>query len=223
MQDLENRGVFGNPVHRKPDDICIGLLWAYAVKRDKEGKYLRVRARLALMGNEEKRTDLLQKLEAYAPVAQVATTRILISLHLHDRSVMFRKFDVCNAYINEFMRRTVLCRMPADYTALMGSNGTARFVKLKDQDKPQTDKCLPLRMNLYGGMEAGRVFWEAWVDWHLTAGFILIPEERCYLQKRGPEGAFVKLAYHVDDNTVAYTEGQSSMRHIWKTSKSNSK
>jgi len=52
LQDLENHGVFGNPVQRHSDDVVIGLMWAYSVKKSKDGDYLRVRGRLALMGND---------------------------------------------------------------------------------------------------------------------------------------------------------------------------
>ena len=43
-------------------------------------------------------------------------------------------------------------------------------------------------------------FWEAWVDWHLNDGFQIIHSERCYRHKRSPDGAYIKLGYHVDDN-----------------------
>lgn len=52
-------------------------------------------------------------------------------------------------------------------------------------------------------MECGRIFWEAWVDWHLKDGFQIIHEERCYLHKRHEDGSFIKFAYHVDDNITA--------------------
>jgi hypothetical protein len=51
-------------------------------------------------------------------------------------------------------------------------------------------------------MECGRIFWEAWVDWHLAYGFQIIHEERCYLCYRDDLGHYIKLGYHVDDNMV---------------------
>ena len=60
--------------------------------------------------------------------------------------------------------------------------------------------CLQKVQALYGGMECGRIRWEAWVDWHLNDGFQIIHSERCYLDKRSPDGAYIKLGYHVDDN-----------------------
>jgi hypothetical protein len=47
-------------------------------------------------------------------------------------------------------------------------------------------------------MECGRIFWEAWVDWHISHGFQIIHEERCYLQIRDGNGNYIKLCYHVD-------------------------
>ena len=57
-------------------------------------------------------------------------------------------------------------------------------------------------MALYGGMDCGRIFWEAWVDWHIAHGFQVIHEERCYLHKRDERGNYIKLCYHVDDNVI---------------------
>ena len=47
------------------------------------------------------------------------------------------------------------------------------------------------------------IFWESWVDWHLADGFQIIHEERCFLHKRGNDGSWIKLVYHVDDNMIA--------------------
>jgi hypothetical protein len=196
-----NRGVWGNPVKIVPDMIVIGLMWVYVTKKSQPGGlFLRVRSRITLLGNQER--DILPRIEAYAPVSQVITTRLFIAMHLHILGILFRKIDVKNAYINENMRRIVFTKCPPGYTFHFHTDGGWSFRRLKPGEKAPPDMALPLHKALYGGMECGRIFWEAWVGWHLSNGFQIIHEERCYLSKRDDKGNFIKLGFHVDDNVV---------------------
>ena len=199
LQDCLNREVWGRPEPRQESDIVIPLMWVYTVK-EKNGFYQRVRSRITLMGNRER--NVLAKLDAYAPVAQMVTSRLLIAMHLHQRNVRFRKIDVKNAYINEDMRRLVRVRLPPGYTWYALPSGGWSLTRLEPGEK-QPDVCMVLLKALYGGMECGRIFWEAWIDWHLDYGFQIIHEERCYLALFGPKGTFIKMAFHVDDSLVA--------------------
>ena len=123
-------------------------------------------------------------------------------MHLHILGILFRKIDVKNAYINENMRRIVFTKCPPGYTFHFHTEGEWSFRRLKPGEKAPPDMALPLHTTLYGGMECGRIFWEAWVGWHLSNGFQIIHEERCYLSKRDDKGNFIKLGFHVDDNVV---------------------
>ena len=199
LQDCINRNVFGPPELITDDKIVIGLMWVYAVKKfDTTGLFRKFRSRITLLGNQER--NLLPKLDAYAPVAQSVTARLMLAAHLHIAEVFFRKLDIANAYINENMKRTVFCKMPPGYKIEV-INGRVSFRRLRKGEKTSA-WCLRLIKALYGGMECGRIFWEAWVDWHLKDGFQIIHEERCYLHKRSPDGSFIKFAYHVDDNII---------------------
>ena len=200
LQDVVNREVFCDPQEIRPGEIVIGLMWVYAIK-SKNGKYERVKGRITLMGNQERLQGLIGRTDAYAPVAQMITTRLLVAMHLGVPGIYFRKIDVKNAYINEYMRRNVRSRLPPGYTIHYCKNGKWIFRKLR---KGEVAPRLSLRVDkaLYGGMECGRIFWEAWVGWHLSDGFQIIQSERCYLHKRHPDGSYIKLGYHVDDNLV---------------------
>ena len=199
LQDCINKDVWLAPVDIEPDWLVIGLMWVYAVKPTADHMFQRVRSRITLMGNQER--TVLSPLEAYAPVAQVITMRLLVVLHMHIDGIIFRQLDVKNAYINEYMKRKVMCKMPPGYLLYLDDKGNLAFRRLRPGEKHPA-KCLPLSKALYGGMECGRIFWEAWVDWHLNDGFQIIHEERCYLHKRNPSGSFIKIAYHVDDNGI---------------------
>ena len=111
--------------------------------------------------------------------------------------------DVSNAYVNENMRRKVLTKQPPGYQIYVDERGLLMVRKLKRGEKHDPNEGLPLLKALYGGMECGRIFWEGWVDWHLADGFQIVHEERCFLHKRSSEGWWIKLCFHVDDNTIA--------------------
>ena len=200
LQDCCNRGVFGEPEEITEDMVAIGLMWVYAIKQyDASGLFRKFRARITLLGNQEK--HLLDKILAYAPVAQAVTARLMIASHLHLKGIIYRKLDVSNAYINEFMKRKVYCKMPPGYTLIVTKKGDVIFRRLLPGEK-QSKKCALVIKALYGGMDCGRVFWESWVDWHIADGFQLIHEERCFLHFRDSLGNFIKLCYHVDDNLI---------------------
>jgi len=200
LQDCLNRSVWGNPTEITDNHIVIGLMWVYAIKIVQEtGAYKKVRSRITLMGNQER--TLLGRMDAFAPVAQMVTGRLLIAMHLHIKDIIIRQLDVKNAYINEYMRRLVYCHLPPGYTIQWLPGGAWTFRRLRKGEKAPR-LCLPLIKALYGGMECGRIFWEAWVDWHLSQGFQIIHEERCYLCRRSSNGSYIKLGYHVDDNMV---------------------
>ena len=209
LQDCINREVWGKPIRdtELPEGVkVIPLMWAYAVKKhDENGLFRKFRSRITLMGNHER--NVLTKLEAYAPVHMAITARLLVALHLGDPDVVFRKLDVQNAYINEFMKRKVWCRCPPGYKLYVREDGIVDYEEL-EPGETTAGTCVPLIKALYGGMECGRIFWEAFVQWHLADGFQLIHEDRCYLEKRDSlSGSWIKLCFHVDDNMIA-TKGK---------------
>ena len=106
LQDCVNRQVWVDPKSIAAGYIVIGLMWVYAAK-SAEGMYEKIKGRITLMGNQERLQALIGRADAYAPVAQMITTRLMIAMHLGTPYVFFRKMDIKNAYINEYMRRDV--------------------------------------------------------------------------------------------------------------------
>lgn len=202
LQDCMNRDVWGNPEYPPEGIKVIGLMWVYACKETPEGLFDKFKGRITLMGNQER--TMLSKLDAYAPVHMVVTLRILIGLHLGTPGVKFRHMDIKNAYINEYMKRSVWCKMPPGYL-FYTDDGELSYRRLKPGEKQPTGKALPLIKALYGGMECGRIFYEAFLGWHLEYGFQMIHEDRCYLHLRSEDGeSWIKFVFHVDDNAIVY-------------------
>ena len=55
---------------------------------------------------------------------------------------------------------------------------------------------------LYGGIECGRLYYEAFVSWHKNYGYTLVHYDKCYMfLYRG--SSFIKMCFHVDDGMVA--------------------
>jgi hypothetical protein len=160
LQDTINWGVFGSPKPYGNGDIVIGLMWIYAIK-SKNGKYQRTRGRITLMENQERLQALIGREDAYVPVAQMITTRLLIAMHLGIPNINLRKMNIKNAYINENMRRDVRCtaRYPPGYTIHYLADGNWIFRKLrKGEVAPKIS--LQVVKALYGGMKCGRIFWK---------------------------------------------------------------
>ncbi len=168
LQVCLNRRVWVDAKSIEEGDIVIGLMWVHAVK-SKEGMYDTIKGRITLMGNQERLQARIGRADAYAPIAQMITTRLMIALHLGTPFVYFRKIDIKNAYINETMRRDVRCRLPPGNT-IETYNGQMIFRRLNKGEK-QPRISLKGNKVLYNGMKCGRIFWEAWVVFHLKDGF----------------------------------------------------
>ena len=202
LQEAINKGVWGKQIPR-PDDVKpIDIMWVYAAKEQTNGLLDRVKARITLRGDQERHA--LDKILAYAPVHMSLTLRMLIVLHLGDPDVQYRQLDVKNAYLNENMRRKVFTTAPPGYTLFMTAEGKLRFRRVRPGETPVPKWVYELIRALYGGMECGRIFYEAIVDWHLANGFKLIHHDRCYLHAEDGKGSWIKFPFHVDDNAIVY-------------------
>ena len=63
---------------------------------------------------------------------------------------------------------------------------------------------MPLKLNLYGGVEAGRIFYDEYRAWHLSQGFTESHYDQCYFEKTWPNGDFIRKSIHVDDGLGCY-------------------
>lgn len=154
----------GAPRRLKPGEQAIDLLWVYTTKELEGGNFSHVKSRLAMMGNQERHT--LCKMDAYAPVANPATYRVQVALHVGMKGVRFRQMDVSQAYLSTLMKRRVLIRHPPGYMFFINEAGELDYRRLKPGE-PRPTTGLPLLRALYGGMECGRLFYDEWMDYHV--------------------------------------------------------
>jgi len=203
LQDMLEIPVCDPPVSLQslPDIKVIPTMWVYTVKPNDFGLYLRMKARLTMMGNKERLT--LSKLDATAPVANPTTIRILIVLHIGDPGVTFHTIDVSQAYLSTEMKRTVYIGHPPGYRIWHTEKFGLQYSLLaKGERAPLT--AMKLRRALYGGMECGRLFFDKYVQVHVDMGFTQTHYERCLLILLKDNGDFIKIVFHVDDGLVAW-------------------
>ena len=91
---------------------------------------------------------------------------------------------------------------PPGYRCYQDKHGALVYQKLKPGEKQPTSVMKLIRA-LYGGMECGRLFWNAFTEWHIKEmGFTQVHQDQCYLQKELPDGSFIKMCFHVDDAAI---------------------
>jgi hypothetical protein len=66
-----------------------------------------------------------------------------------------------------------------------------------------SERVLRLRKALNGVVDAGRNYYDEWVDFHLALGFQPIHQDRCYLMYYISENEYIRLCFHVDDNILS--------------------
>ncbi len=75
------------------------------------GFFEKIKARLALRGDQEKRT--VTRAESYSPVMALPTFRILLSMYAADLDVEYIHGDVTAAFVSSAMKRDVYVYLPA--------------------------------------------------------------------------------------------------------------
>ena len=179
-------------------------MWVYKAKGDKNDCFLMVKGRLTLRGDQAKFS--IGRLEAYAPVANTATPRVMIARWLCEDGVRFFIDDIGQAFVSTSQVRKVYVNHPPGYEIFENKEGNIDF-RENTPGKPghkRMSTVMPLQLNLYGGVEAGRIFYDVYRDWHLTNGFTESHYDQCYFEKTWPNGDFIRKSIHVDDGIGCY-------------------
>ena len=176
---LCKKDVFGEG--REYRDTDVGTMFILKAKSDAQGLLAKIKARLTVLGNQEKQ-DLL----SYSPVMLLTTIRLMISLHCADLDVHFHTIDIVAAFVSAKATREIWVRLPKGFVPPGRKPGQA----------------YRLNYNLYGTVDAPRAFYIDYFDWHVSIGFKAIHEDRCFLSIHR-DGEFIQFGTHVDDSIVA--------------------
>jgi hypothetical protein len=181
LDTLCRKGVFGEGRLPLDGEVVIGTMFVLKAKSDADGLLAKIKARLTVLGNQEKQ-DLL----SYSPVMLLTSLRLLLSLHAADLDVHFHSLDITAAFVSARAVRDITVKLPTRFNPPGHKPG---FV-------------YPLLFNLYGTIDAPRAFYLDYFEWHRSIGFSSIHEDQCYLSiERGND--FIKFVTHVDDSGIA--------------------
>jgi len=130
----------------------------------------------------------------------------MIARWLCEDGVRFFIDDIGQAFVSTSQVRKVYVNHPPGYEIFENKDGNIDF-RENTPGKPgykRMSTVMPLQLNLYGGLEAGRIFYDVYRDWHLTNGFTESHYDQCYFEKTWPNGDFIRKNIHVDDGIGCY-------------------
>lgn len=130
----------------------IGCKWVFKLKRDKEGKPVRYKARLVALGyNQEYRIDYH---EVFAPVVKQTTLRTLLTIAGRDK-LQVQHYDIKNTFLNANLTEMIYMRQPKGYE-----------VKEKEQ------YVLKLNKSLYGLKQSANLWNKCISDKLIKLGYV---------------------------------------------------
>ena len=181
---LLKAGTFGEPEPIGENVKALRLMWIYKAKCDAQGKLARIKARLVARGDMEK-GDLTEA-QAYAPVMNFTTVRVMLAVGIQNENTRFHQMDIEGAYVTADALREIYAYLPP---------GKGRYT-----DK---GKVMLVRKALYGIIDSGRCYYRGWTKFHMNLGFQQIHHDRCYLLYYISENEFIRISFHVDDSIIS--------------------
>ena len=184
MQTLHRKGCYSELMPLPPGKKALRHVWALRAKADANGMTSKIKARCALDGSRDKHE--VPKWDAYSPVVNATTMRVLVATHINDPEARFWQIDIVCAYLAAPMKREVYAYPPDGFR------------------KPETAHLVHKVLRaLYGGADSGRCYYETWNQVHLDMGFQPVHHDSCYLQIGGEGNSYIRFCYHVDDGVYA--------------------
>ena len=173
-------------VHKPSDANLVGCRWVFKVKRDKDGRVHKFKARLVAQGFTQ--VYGVDYAETYAPVARYTSIRLIIALAAH-YGWELHQMDVKTAYLNGELDTPIYMRAPEG-------------LDLIDQPACPADRVCLLIKSLYGLKQSGRR-WHANINHSLIAnGFTPLHADRCVYIRRKADCIDI-IALYVDDLLIA--------------------
>jgi hypothetical protein len=190
-RSLNDKSMFHDPVPKstltpEQQKSVLRLNWLYKAKCDAGGMLSRIKARLVADGSREQ--GKLPPGEIYTPVMMMTTVRAMLITGLQNELTRFHQLDVESAYATANCTREIFTYFPQGKGPPGGH---------------ASERVLRLRKALNGVVDAGRNYYDEWVEFHISLGFQPIHQDRCYLMYYISENEFIRLCFHVDDNILS--------------------
>jgi hypothetical protein len=168
-------------VDAPPSSKILGCRWVFAVKRDKQRQFKKLKARLVCQGFSQEAGIDYDK--TFAPTCRLRVFRAMLAEASGDANIHTAQWDCTSAFLHADVDRPLLMRQPPGF-------GDGRRV------------CKLLR-TLYGLKQSPRLWHIKVRDALLKLGFVRSEADECfYILRVGSE--WMKLLVHVDDFAVTY-------------------
>ena len=159
--------------------------FVFRAKPDKNGKLLKLKARLVANGNNQE--EGINYFTSYAPVASAATIKVQVA-HSLINSMIQESWDYASAYLQGLLNEIIYVTLPGDSSEY-------------GIEVPKGCRIL-LRKSIYGLVQAGNVWFNLLKTSLLKAGFNQCPYEQCLFTKDFPDGSQIIITTYVDDLLV---------------------
>jgi hypothetical protein len=159
-------------------------MWVYAYKWDKHSRVNRLKARLVIRGDQQRKTDQ----ETYAATLAARSFRTFMAIAARF-DLEIKQYDVLNAFVNVDIDEEVYMQMPPGHR--------------------EPGKVLQLNKALFG-LRRSPILWQQKLTAALVAlGFTPVPHEPCCLTKNG-----ILVFFYVDDIIFAYRKNQEEEANV---------
>ena len=164
-----------------PGSKPIGCKWIFKKKMKVDGTIDKFKARLVAKGFTQK--EGIDYFDTYAPVARIASIRVLIALASIHKFVI-HQMDVKTAFLNGELDEEVYMKQPEGFVI-----------------KGQEDKVCKLTKSLYGLKQAPKQWHQKFDQVVLANGYIINESDKCIYSKFH-NGKGVMICLYVDDMLI---------------------
>jgi hypothetical protein len=171
---------------------AIGCKWVYKMKHNSDGSISRYKPRLVAKGYAQ--THGIDYEETFAPVAKMATMRVVIAV-VTSRGWVLHQMDVKNAFLHGELQKEVYLDQPLGYG-----------------DMSHPDYVCRLRKTLYGLKQAPRACHDKIAEYLVTIGFRMSDADHSLYVRKSDEGIVV-ITIYVDDMIVG-GDNEKEVEHV---------
>ena len=175
-------------------------------KKDSNGTFIKLKARLVAGGHQQDRT-LYNQDETSSPTVATSSVFSIISTGISE-SRKFMSFDISQAYLNADMKDEVLMTLdPAMTKILLEQDKSGQF-----KDKVSNERVtVKLNKALYGCIQSAKLWYNHLSDYLRTIGFSPNPVDPCVFNRMTRNQKQTTLAIHVDDGLTTSEDADDLM------------
>ena len=168
---------------QKPNNLnnIIDSKWVFTLKGDRDGNWVKYKARLVARGFNQRKT--LDYDETFAPVARISTFRCMVAF-ANQYELLIHQMDVKTAFLNGTLKENIYMRVPDG-------------VVVKENEVCKLNK------SLYGLKQSARCWYECFNKKLIEKGFKNSPFDNClYFLNKGEINKNIYVILYVDDLVI---------------------